>query len=72
MASEGVPSSCDGTAAGLADSAQIAGWATAGVQAAVAAGYLNGFPDGTFQPAAGTTRAQAAKVLALVIQHDAP
>jgi hypothetical protein len=56
----------------FSDSAQIAPWAISGVEAAVAAGYLNGFPDGTFQPAAPMTRAQAAKVLALVIGHMAP
>ncbi len=54
------------------DAAQIAGWAQAGVQAVVAAGYLQGFPDGSFQPLDPTTRAQAARVLALVIQHMAP
>jgi hypothetical protein len=42
------------------------------VEAAVAAGYVAGFPDGTFQPLGLTTRAQAAKVLALAIKHMAP
>jgi hypothetical protein len=48
------------------DAQQIAPWAEAPVAAAVAAGYLDGFPNGTFQPLAPTTRAQAAKVLDLV------
>lgn len=51
------------------DGWQIAPWAEAAVQAAVAAGYLSGFPDGTFQPTAAMTRAEAAKVLAVVLQH---
>jgi hypothetical protein len=50
------------------DDAEIAPAAVAGVEAAVAAGYLNGFPDGSFEPLAAATRAQAAKVLALVLQ----
>ena len=57
---------------GFKDDARIDAWATAGVEQAVAAGYLNGFPDGTFQPLGPTTRAQAAKVLALAIAHMAP
>ncbi len=54
------------------DAGEIHPWAQAGVQAAVAAGYLNGFPDGSFGPDRPTTRAQAAKVLALAIQQMAP
>ena len=53
----------------FSDTASIAPWALADVQAAVAAGYMNGFPDGTFQPLGPTTRAQAAKVLDLALQH---
>ena len=53
------------------DSAQIASWALPSVEAAVGAGYLNGFPNGTFQPLAPTTRAQAAVVLAEVIAAEA-
>jgi hypothetical protein len=56
----------------FSDTAQIDAWAQAGVQAAVAAGYLNGFPDGSFQPLGPATRAQAAKVLAMVLQKAAP
>ncbi len=50
------------------DDADIAPAAVTGVEAAVAAGYMDGFPDGSFQPRAAATRAQAAKVLALVLQ----
>jgi|GEM_PF-1200204 len=56
----------------FSDASQIDAWALPGVEAAVAAGYLRGFPDGTFQPQATTTRAQAAAVLARVIRHMAP
>ena len=53
------------------DGAAVDAWATGGVETAVAAGYLHGFPDGTFAPLAPTTRAQAAAVLAAVIAHEA-
>ncbi len=54
------------------DASSIDAWAAPSVQAAVAAGYMTGFPDGTFQPLGASTRAQAAKVLAEVIAHMAP
>ena len=57
---------------GYADASAIDPWAAGGVQAAVAAGYLTGFPDGRFQPQGAASRAQAAKVLAEVIAHPAP
>lgn len=56
----------------FSDAAQIDGWAGAAVQAATAAGYLHGFPDGTFRPLDPATRAQAATVLAEVLGHLAP
>lgn len=49
------------------DDAQIAPYALTAVEEAVAAGYFNGFPNGTFQPAGTATRAQAAKILAMVL-----
>lgn len=45
------------------DGAEISPWAEASVQADVDAGYLRGMPDGSFQPLASATRAQAAEVL---------
>ncbi len=36
------------------------------LQAAVAAGAINGFPDGTFQPGQPTTRAQVTKIAAAI------
>ena len=54
------------------DRSEIAPWAIQGVEQAVAAGYIDGFPDGSFQPLGTVTRAQAAKVLALVIGAEAP
>ncbi len=53
----------------FSDDAQIAPWATTGVQEAVAAGYISGFPGGDLQPLGAATRAQAAKVLASILQH---
>lgn len=50
----------------FSNDAQIAARALRGVEAAVAAGYIDGFPDGTFHPDRSATRAQAAKVLAEV------
>jgi len=49
------------------DGAGIDAWAVPGVEEAVAAGYLHGFADGSFQPLAPATRAQAATVLAAVL-----
>ena len=60
-----------GAAPGFGDAARIAPWAEPEVAAAAAAGYLAGFPDGTFRPEASATRAQAAAVLALVLLHRA-
>ena len=59
-------------AAAFTDSGSIDAWAAAGVRAAASAGYVQGFPNGSFQPAAPTTRAQAAQVLAQVLAHLAP
>jgi hypothetical protein len=56
----------------FSDAGQIAPWALSSVEAVVAAGYMQGFPGGTFQPLGVTTRAQAAQVLARVIAHMAP
>lgn len=53
------------------DAGSIDAWAVAGVEEAVEAGYLSGFPDGSFQPQGPTTRAQAAKVLALALARGA-
>lgn len=55
----------------FSDAAGIAPWAATAVQEAVAAGYLKGFPDGTFRPAGATTREQAALVLARVLRQRA-
>lgn len=56
----------------FSDDASIAPWALQGVEQVVAAGYMAGFPDGSFQPSATATRAQAATVLAMVLSHRAP
>lgn len=51
----------------FSDTDQIAPWALPSVEAAVAAGYLHGLPNGRFEPLAPTTRADAAYVLAAVL-----
>ncbi len=53
------------------DTAAIDPWAVSAIGAASAAGYIHGFPDGSVQPTATTTRAQAAEVLSLVLLHRA-
>ena len=51
------------------DKASIADYASAAVTAMQRANIINGYPDGSFKPVGSTTRAEAAKMLALV--HDA-
>lgn len=46
------------------DAAQIAPGAVAGVEEAVAAGCISGFSNGSFQPLAAASRAEAAVLLA--------
>ncbi|TEB08244.1 Cellulosome-anchoring protein precursor [Pelotomaculum schinkii] len=45
------------------DSAEISGWATGAVAAAVQNGVINGYPDNTFRPKADTTRAEAVTII---------
>lgn len=54
------------------DAGQIGSWAIQGVAETVAAGYMTGFPDGSFQPLGTTTRAQAATVLYMALQSTSP
>jgi hypothetical protein len=61
-----------GTNLAFRDAVGIDPWAQAAVQAAVAAGYLRGFPDGSFRPLEAATRAQAAQVLASVLAQRVP
>ncbi len=46
-----------------ADSASVASWAYAAVMEATYKGLLGGFPDGTFRPSRGLTRAEAAALI---------
>ncbi|EQD79687.1 S-layer domain protein, partial [mine drainage metagenome] len=52
------------------DRGTIGAWALPSVQEVVAAGYMQGFADGRFEPAATATRAQVATVLAKVLTAD--
>lgn len=45
------------------DSDQISPWARSGIAAAVSAGFITGYPDGTLQPKNNITRAEAAVIL---------
>ena len=56
----------------FSDTGQIDASAVAAVRAAVGAGYLQGFPDGSFRPQGTVTRAEAAKVMAAVLAHLGP
>ena len=56
----------------FSDVGQIGAWALPAVEEMVAAGYMSGYPDGTFRPTATTTRAQAAQVLYLALQGLKP
>ncbi len=47
----------------FADRGNIAGWARDYVSLAAGSGLIKGYPDGTFRPLAGTTRAEAATIL---------
>ena len=54
------------------DAGRIGTWAVQGVEETVAAGYMTGFPDGSFRPLGTTTRAQAATVLYMALQSTSP
>lgn len=51
------------------DVSQIPNWARGAVGAAVSAGYLSGYPDGTFYPNKGMTRAEAVSTLDRVLTN---
>ena len=55
-----------------ADAKAISSWARSGVQATVAAGYMQGFPNGTFEPLGVATRAQVASILDRILRTLAP
>ncbi|MDQ6422853.1 S-layer homology domain-containing protein [Paenibacillus sp. LHD-117] len=55
--------SADGGADRFKDAAAIPDWAQASVEAAVSAGVLNGYEDGTFRPDQQATRAEAAAMI---------
>ncbi len=58
-----------GTLSQFKDASSIASWAKSGVEAVVGSGLMAGFPNGTFQPTATSTRAQAAVVIARYLKH---
>ncbi|HVB08917.1 MAG TPA: S-layer homology domain-containing protein [Bacillota bacterium] len=56
----------------FSDATQVDLWAQSALAADVAAGLLSGYPNGTFQPQASSSRAESAQVLAGLIHHLAP
>ena len=52
-----------GSISGFADAARISDWAAQGVGAAVEAGLVSGYPDGTFRPQSPVTRGEMAKMV---------
>jgi preprotein translocase subunit Sec61beta len=56
-------SSGEGANLDFADAGTVAAWARDGVAAAVSAGLVRGYPDGTFRPGNPITRAECAVVV---------
>lgn len=52
-----------GSSVGFSDAGSISWWARDGVNWAVGAGILTGYPDGSFQPQGTANRSQAAQML---------
>jgi uncharacterized protein YjdB len=47
----------------FSDASKIPSWSWASINSLVQAGYINGYPDGTFRPANSITRAEAAVMI---------
>jgi protocatechuate 3,4-dioxygenase beta subunit len=54
------------------DMGDAAGWAQSSLEAVAGAGLVHGFPDGSLRPTAALSRAQAAAILARVLDRVAP
>ncbi|MFS0723020.1 S-layer homology domain-containing protein [Paenibacillus sp. 1P07SE] len=52
------------------DTSDISAWATAAIAALAQHGILSGYPDQSFRPKQGATRAEAAEILMRVLQLD--
>ena len=50
------------------DSQAISAWAKPRVAAAVKAGFISGYPDGSFKPQGDTTRAEAAVIISKLLR----
>ena len=64
--SQGVDLPNNGEARSFSDQAQIHSYAVEPVAAMAQAGLISGYPDGSFRPLGNATRAEAAKMLALI------
>ena len=54
----------------FSDADTIAGWAREELQLALQAGWLQGFPDGSFRPLEALTRAEAVSILSRLIERE--
>ncbi len=63
----GTATSGSNTATGFTDDSSIAAWARSSIVAAVNAGVLKGFPDGSFGPLKDATRAECCQMIWNVI-----
>lgn len=60
----------EGSVTVLADAASIPSWAQSAVSGVMDAGYMSGYPDGTFHPNANLTRAEAVTILDRVLNGN--
>jgi hypothetical protein len=59
-----------GSAEKFADAAQIPTWALPYVESVVSAGFMGGYPNGTFGPARNETRAEAVSLVSLAMSYN--
>ena len=50
------------------DAAKISDWAAKAIKIVQMAGIIDGKPDGSFDPAGGATRAEAAKIIKVLME----
>ncbi|MHA6532222.1 S-layer homology domain-containing protein [Paenibacillus sp. BAC0078] len=54
--------------AGFSDRGEVAAWSAGSVTAAINAGYMKGYPDGSFKPKRSLTRAEAVTLIEPMLQ----
>lgn len=63
-----LPENTAETLAGFSDRGEVAAWSAGSVTAAINAGYMKGYPDGTFKPKRSLTRAEAVTLIEPMLQ----